>query len=158
MYERILVPLDGSDLAERALPYAAEIAKLAGSEIVLLQAVTPFAATLGQATASDAAEVAPIFTESAMAIAREQHAGMVAAARDYLASHASELAKAGVKARTEVLEGAPAQTILQYAQANGVGLIAMCTHGRGGLGRLVFGSVADALLRNSGLPVLLVRA
>lgn len=166
MYERILVPLDGSELAEGALPHAREIAKQAGSEVVLLQAVTPFAAMLGQAAATEAAAfvgpstaaVAPIVTEGATALARQQHEGIVSSAREYLGRWANELSKEGIKARAEIAEGAPAQVILDYAQANGVGLIAMSTHGRSGLGRAVFGSVADAVLRNSGLPLLLIRS
>ena len=153
MYARILVPLDGSDLAERALPHAAEIAKNAGSEIILLQAVTPFASMLGQASANEAA-----VTESLLTSTRQQHEGLMAIAREYLTKQATDLAAKGVKARAEVVEGSPANAILEYAQANEVGLIAMSTHGRSGLGRAVFGSVADAVLRNSGLPVLLIRS
>ena len=157
MYERILVPLDGSALAEGVLPHAMEVAKRFGSEVVLLQAVGTLAEILGQMAAGDGtpvvgpgtAGVAPIVTEAMTQRALAQHEGVVASARSYLTDQSSDLAKSGVRAQIEVLEGLPASVIMDYAQANGVGLSAMSTHGRGGLGRLVFGSLP---MRSSAVP------
>ena len=167
MYERILVPLDGSELAAQVVPYVTEIARNCGSEVVLLQAIERFSSVLGEITggpasagmlvvAPSAADYAPIVTEATAQSARQQHEGMVAEAHAYLTGQAGPVGKAGVKYRTEVIVGAPADGILSYARDNSVDLIAMSTHGRGGLGRLVFGSVADAVLRNARLPVLLI--
>jgi len=76
----------------------------------------------------------------------------------YLAAVKERLASQGVKAETFVGEGSPSDVILDLARQQGADLIAMTTHGRGGLGRLVYGSVSDAVLRHSTVPVLLFRS
>jgi len=78
-------------------------------------------------------------------------------AKGYLGRVAAPLRKRGIEAETVALLGRAGEAILKYADANGIGLIAIATHGRGGLRRAVFGSVADQVLRESGLPVLVIR-
>lgn len=152
MYERILVALDGSAIAEKVLSYVEPMAQRFASEIVILRA-TP---SPGSIVASLSAGVDP---ETELAIdptpiieAEQQEASA------YLEAVAERLRQAGYRARPEKPEGHAAEAILQYARDQGVDLIAMSTHGRGGLGRLVFGSVADEVLRSAPCPVLLLRA
>jgi nucleotide-binding universal stress UspA family protein len=76
---------------------------------------------------------------------------------DYLEVMAGRLRVKNVQVMTEVADGTPAHVILDVARRLDVSLIVMSTHGRSGIGRVVFGSVADAVVRNSHLPVLLVR-
>ncbi len=149
MYRRILVPLDGSDLAEAALPHATAMAGRFGASLTLLQAVT----TLPMATAVDAGAAAgaeAMISVDALEASEE-------AAQEYLnqLSHRPELE--GIQIRKRVVRGRPAREIVRTAQEEGIDLIVMSTHGRSGLGRLVFGSVADQVLRESGVPILLVR-
>ena len=77
--------------------------------------------------------------------------------RKYLEKIQSELSSEGIKVKTESLEGTPAQTIVDYAEANDVDLIVIATHGYSGLKKLMFGSVALRVLHDSHVPVLLIR-
>jgi nucleotide-binding universal stress UspA family protein len=149
MYRRILVPLDGSPLAEAALPHAIELAKCTGAGITLFQvsSVMPVATTLGPLTVSGADA----------AIAMEAMEADEKAAAEYLAEVARRKELAGIPVQTEVVRGAAAVEIVERARAGDVDLIAMSTHGRSGLGRLVFGSVADQVLREARMPILLIR-
>jgi nucleotide-binding universal stress UspA family protein len=88
----------------------------------------------------------------------EDVAARRADAEEYLAALAMELSNKGVRASTRVRRGDPATEIVSGAHDAGADLIAMTTHGRSGLGRLVFGSVAEAVLRRARLPVFLMRA
>ena len=136
MYGTILVPLDGSHLAERALPYARRLAAASGSRLVLLWVLrAPGAAAAGDPLR----EVAP----------RREAAA-------YLQGIAGQQGPTPVE--TVVLEGDAAPAIVDAAARAGAGLIVMSTHGRSGLGRWLYGSVADAVVRHAGVPVLLVPA
>jgi len=152
MYEHLLVALDGSPHAERVLPHAEALAIAFGSTITLLRA-TISAETLLAETAGSAqtvGEVAPVIDPTPiMEIDHE-------AAVDYLEAIAVGLRQHHVQVTTEYPEGPAADEIVERARALGVSLILMTTHGRSGLGRLVFGSVADAVLRHAPCPVLLV--
>ncbi len=142
MYRKILVPLDGSELAEAILPQARMLAQCGGGEIVLLRVVS----TIGlESLGVDAA-----LARSAMEMVRAE-------AQQYLDRMAQYLKLKGVKASTALREGIVADMILDYAEANLVDLIAMSTHGRSGLGRWLIGSVADRVVRGAKVPVLLVR-
>lgn len=143
MYKKILVPLDGSELAEQVLPLVIELATGAGSEIILLRVPD-----------------IPIY-ETMMAVpdfnmqVREQ---AEREAREYLDQLSCKLRGMGLEVRTHIaLAGAVYFTILQTAREFEVDVIAMSTHGRSGLARLVMGSVADDVVRHADLPVLLVR-
>lgn len=145
---RILVPLDGSELAESILPHAEAVAKQSdpGSiEIVLLSVCDP---TL-PATDYDYAP-APFNWD-------EQVQGWKRQDERYLAKIEKQLRDSGLNVRSEVLIGRPAETIVEYASENRISLIVMSTHGRSGLGRWVFGSVAEKVSHGVTAPILLVR-
>lgn len=144
--EEILVPLDGSRRAEAALPPAMALAGLLGARLALLQAVDPVPLVLNPPT-----PYAGSFDDRLSAIRRGE-------AKDYLEDIAAQVSAAGIAARpTAVLAPTPLEAIRAAARAPDIGLIAMATHGRGGLRRLVLGSVADKLVRSSELPVLVTR-
>ena len=136
MYKKILVPLDGSPVAEQILPEVKKLAKLTGAEIQLLRVV--WAHTLPGADPTD----------------KEIH--VVQEAEKYLEDIQAGLEKEGFDASVHVRYGHDAGEILEHSKL--VDLLAMCTHGRTGLGRWTLGSVAERVVRHSGKPVLLVRA
>jgi nucleotide-binding universal stress UspA family protein len=138
MFAKILVPLDGSSLAEAILPEVEELATLHDAEVMLLRVALAHAIPLVDPT--DA----------------QVHA--VEEAEGYLADVNRRLAPRGIKVSRAVRYGNAADEILDHARARHANLIAMSTHGRSGLRRLVMGSVAEAVLRASPVPVLLLRA
>ena len=142
--QRILVPLDGSVRAERVLPVVTPIAKALESELVLFQ--VPIVYVSGWMTGEWFLPV-----QGVLATAEQ-------GAQVYLNYVATRLQDQGVKASTATEIGAVAASIIEYAEANQVDLIAMCTHGRTGLRRWTLGSVADRVLRAGRVPILLVRA
>lgn len=157
MYEHILVALDGSANAEKVLPNVQAIAEKFGSTITLLRAVaSPEELALAVSTA-------PVIGQPLVAypIAGIDPTEMSDAERDdagrYLAQISAHLTSKGLQVATVEPEGPPADAILNYAREHNCNLIAMTTHGRGGLGRLIMGSVADDVLRRSYCPLLLVR-
>ena len=130
MYKRMLVPLDGSELAQVVLPYVEELIRTAGSEVILLRVCEP----------------------------EENYVDRMH--RDYLDRVAEGiLRRRGDKGAVhcEVVRGWPAEEIVGYAEQNDINLIAMSSHGRSGVPRWVMGSVAGEVLGRSGPPVLLVR-
>ena len=142
----ILVPLDGSPLAESVLEPVAVLARLWDGEISLIQVVRPVVLT------SDPVLPFPVgYSDQVTRMRRD-------AAQDYIRDVAERLRVAGVKASgVAVMGGAVAETLLDLARPERVGLMAMATHGRGGVRRLVLGSVADKLVRAAEVPVLVVR-
>jgi nucleotide-binding universal stress UspA family protein len=149
-YGRIVVPLDGSPLAERVLPHAMALAARFGSLIVLLQATTPPETLM--ASGAPGAPEGGLLVDPTPIMEGEQRA-----AEDYLKGLVERLERAGHAATYEHHAGAAAEVIVETARGRAADLIAMTTHGRGGLGRLVLGSVADAVVRGAPCPVLLVR-
>jgi nucleotide-binding universal stress UspA family protein len=144
---RILVPLDGSELAASVLPHAEAVAKQSDAgliEVILLSVCDP---TL---PATYYAPAAPVNWD-------EQVKGWKRKDEQYLAKIEKRLRDSGLNVRSEVLIGRPAETIVEYASENRVSLIVMSTHGRSGLGRWVFGSVAEKVLHGVTTPILLVR-
>ena len=157
MYERVLVPLDGSDLAEAVLEHVTPIAERFGSEIVLLQVVSSFGEIVGQTMPRESFP-SPTLQDISVEAAQQQYEAEQAGASTYLERVADGLRARGLKVTTEVREGpAPAAVILAVSLDLGCDLIAMSTHGRSGIQRTVFGSVTDDVLRNSPLPLLLIR-
>ena len=143
MYRRVLVPLDGSPLAESILRFIEEIAGPLDMEVVLLRVV-------------------PLSPEEVMGIAPSVGMDTMVAreltAQRYLKSLVDELwATKGLRARAEVVLGEPAPEIVATARKVDADLIAMTTHGRSGFGRLMFGSVAEAVVRAAPVPVFLMR-
>jgi nucleotide-binding universal stress UspA family protein len=146
MYSRIIVPLDGSAIAEQALAQAVELSRLSAAPIHLLRVVDYL--RMEQygiyALALEYATEEPV-------LAVEQNA-----AKDYLAGIESRLTREGLPVATEVRQGRVAREIVAAAQPGDV--IVMGSHGRGGLSRWLLGSVAEDVVRHATVPVLLVRA
>ena len=166
MFERLLVPLDGSELAETVLPHVAELGQGCASEIVLLRVIPPpgdgtralYESLRLDMPVAPRPELVEGRTVVQHPIYREREmASLQADATRSLARAKERLSEAGVEARMEVLFGRPAERIVDYARSEQVDLIAMVTHGRSGFRRRVFGSVAEKVLRTTTLPVLLVR-
>ncbi len=149
MYRTILVPLDGSELAEMVLPHVEMLVKACGGdvELVLLQVcepARPMVAGYGEAVGQ-----AAILAEQAAEVCRAQ-------AAEYLAATEKKLKEKGYKVRSEMLVGSPGDEILDYAANNPVDMIAMASHGRSGISRWAYGSVASKVLRGISTPILVV--
>lgn len=142
MYKRFLVPLDGSETAEAILPFVLEIAGPLDIEVALVRVVVP---------------IPPSVIEGSREVVVEDVEARRAEAERYLDGLAAELRDRGVRVRTMVRRGDPAVEIAAAARELEADLVAMTTHGRSGLGRLLFGSVAEAVLRTTELPVLMMR-
>lgn len=137
--DRLLVPLDGSPLAEQALTKALDVAEGGKTTLLLLRA----------AEASTWPGVDP--TDEQIRVVQE--------AEEYLSAVQARLAAKGIrKVETSVWYGPPASAITEAARVADADLIVMTTHGRSGLGRLILGSVAEAVLRGTSTPILLLRA
>ncbi len=144
---KILVLLDGSELAESVLPHVEAVAKQQGSglvEVVLLTVCEPM--------------LLPSYYPATLPLSWDDH--MTRCKRedeDYLCKIEKRLRDVGLTVRSEVLVGKPADAIVDYVSKNPVSLIIMSTHGRSGLGRWVFGSVAERVLLGVTSPILLIR-
>ena len=148
MFNHLLVPLDGSHLAEAALPPALELASKFNSEISLVWVIQPPHLIM---TAANGSVYAQLLSEMRNQSEQDAHA--------YLKDHQDSLQQQGYMVNTQVTEGENvADALLQVATQLEVDAIVMSTHGRGGLSRWVFGSVADKMLRYADVPVLLIRA
>ena len=143
MYGRIVVPLDGSETAEAILPFAEKIVGPAEGEIVLVRVVEPISPAEMMATAG--------------VVAPDTFALRQLEASQYLAKVEEGIKAKGIRARTGLRSGTPAAEIVAAVAAWDADLVAMTTHGRSGLPRILFGSVAEAVLRASPVPVLMVR-
>lgn len=146
MYERIVVPLDGSELAERALPTAEELARLTGAPLHIVRVVD-----LTRLEPYAAYGLAPEFGAMATVLGDED-----TAAREYLAATERALTERGVKVTSELRTGTAAREIIALARPQD--LVVMASHGRGGVARWFLGSVAEEVARQAPAPVLLVRA
>lgn len=144
MYKRILVPLDGSELAERALPHAIEIARCMGSQLWLVRV------SLYQGYAYSPAWDGPPYSEERLEADRR-------AAAEYLDQVRTQYNCRDLTGLTEVLLGPVAETIIDYALSKNFDLIVMSTHGRSGLSRWVMGSVTDKVVRGAHCPTLIIR-
>jgi nucleotide-binding universal stress UspA family protein len=157
MFERILVPLDGSELSEAALASAAGLAQRFRSEVILLRAVHSLTELVAQTIPREAMPSAPMTGDLGVEVASGQHEAEEHAAERYFERLSASLRGQGLNVRSEIREGQPASVILDAVDEFKVDLIAMSTHGRGGLGRLINGSVADEIMRRTRVPLLLVR-
>ena len=139
MYEKILIPLDGSELAEVALPYAEELAGRLGSEVTLL-----------------------VVTESAESQDYHNHQlyiqHLVEPTMRLAERYSKKSGDKAIKVESTILTGHPAEEIVTYAEKDGSSLIIMATHGRSGIRRWSMGSVADKVVRAATQPVALIRA
>ncbi len=143
MYRKILVPLDGSKVAEGVLPHAKALAYSEGAELILL--------TVGANPALDFAFSDPGLAQSAVQEQQER-------SKKYIDGIESELKAAGFKTSSLLRFGSVAETILEVADELQVDAIAMSTHGRTGPARWLLGSIAERVVHSSKVPVLLIRA
>ena len=142
--KRIMVPLDGSPLAEMVLPHAAELARKMGLEIVLTR-------VFGVPT--------PVFAEDYGPYVEELWEQVEKEAQEYLDEKARQLQAQGLTNVSALsVAGFAAEKIIEMARQRSDTLIAMSTHGRSGVNRWVMGSVTDRVVRHSGDPVLIIRA
>ena len=133
MYQHILLPLDGSDISESAIPHAEALALGCGTKKVTIVHV----------------------------VERERYEGMIATGKNpgvYFQKTADRLKSKGVNTDIEVLTGDPSEAIVTYAENNPCDIIVMASHGRSGVTRWAIGSVADKVFRASSVPVLMVKA
>lgn len=137
MFRKILVPLDGSPAAEQILPKLREIAN-GGREVHLLRV-----ANASQLPGVDPAEL---------------QVNVLKEAEEYLAALEARLREEGVRVESHVRYGHPAEEILEHVRHRNYDLIAMTTHGRSGVSRLLMGSVTESVIRGATVPVLVVRA
>jgi nucleotide-binding universal stress UspA family protein len=140
MFHKILVPLDGSELAERVVNPAVRLAEAMDAELILLTVVS----------AEPRKEASDLVQKAVQT--NQYEAGL------YLKAVRSRLLPTAVTVVTAVLTGSPPVTIIDYARKHGVSLIVMSTHGRSGLTRWSFGRVADKVLRRAPCPTVVLRS
>ena len=140
-YKRILVPLDGSTLAEQALPHAIALAESFSAELILFRALNPIASTLN---------LPPGAVKRSEEITKELTC-------EYLDQVAGRIHKSNVSIIPVIVVGRPHEEIIRFAESESVDLVVMCTRGHSGVSRWLMGSVADRVARSIVIPVLLVR-
>ena len=146
MYQKILVPLDGSELAECVFPHLeAFINGFSLQQVLLVRVVSPLSISSG-------------LQASEMEIIQKNELDREFQAREYLEQVPDRISHIGVDLQFEVIVGTVADSLIDYAKTETVDLILMATHGRSGITRWVLGSVADKILHSANIPVLMVRA
>ena len=150
MFEKVLVCLDGSVSAEEILPYISKESRHFG-KVVLLKVVGPPVMELPIGVPGG--ELGPLQTKTMLKNFRD---ALTKEGPSYLEKQAEPLRAKGLDVETVVLECTPAKAIMDYAAENGVTMLAIATHGHGNLRELTVGSTAEYILKNSGLPVLMV--
>jgi len=139
MFKKILVPLDGSELAAKVLPQVTELAKTCKSKVTLIHVC--HTDQMGEATPGVLA-AAPVAVKKAC--------------EAFLSKAGMDLKKKGLEVKWACMEGVPAREIIAYAEKNKFGLIALATHGRGEVA-WVLGSTAERVASHATVPVLLIR-
>ena len=147
MYQHVVVPLDGSELAECVLPHVEAVGTGCNVARVSLVRVVPPLKLLGGVESGLSPEARQQLEDDSMEIAGQ-----------YLEEKAQELRDKGIATETAVLFGEVVHELAEFVSAHEVDLIIMATHGRSGVSRLFLGSIADRTLRHSPVPVLMVRA
>jgi nucleotide-binding universal stress UspA family protein len=151
MYNKIMVPLDGSELAECVMPHVEAIASGCKiTHVVFVRVVAPINLPVRLPAQGELG-----FQEKDR---REMDKQRKETAAAYLEEIVQKTSLEGAVLSYEVLEGQVAETLAQWAEQNGVDLIIIASHGRSGVGRWVMGSVADRLLRSVCVPVMMIRA
>ena len=149
MYKKIMVALDGSELAECALPHLETVLKGSKSaEVIVVQAVEPIAIPFGL----EAAKITSLEKFNEFATHQKTDA------EKYLNGIVARLEKTGANIKAEIIFGKAAESLSDYANKNDIDLVIIATHGRSGVSRWVWGSVAARLIRSVRAPVLVVRA
>jgi nucleotide-binding universal stress UspA family protein len=153
MYEHLLVGLDGSSVAELVLEHTQALATAFGSTITLVRTTVAMETLIAETAAGDATlgNVSTLVDPTPILEAEQDDAV------EYLNGVAERLRQLGLTVTTEHPEGDAAEAIVERASVLGVSMILLTTHGRSGLGRVVFGSVADSVIRHAPCAVLLVK-
>jgi nucleotide-binding universal stress UspA family protein len=141
----ILLPTDFSECADYALPYAAELARLLGARIICLHVVEPITPAVGHTGLVEPLPLVDVSEQLETSAARE------------LPTISSREEFTGLAVEESIAHGEPAATIVRVAKERGVDLIVISSHGRTGLGRILFGSTAEAVVRHAPCPVLVVK-
>jgi nucleotide-binding universal stress UspA family protein len=152
VFSTIVVPLDGSETAAQALPVAKEMAQRFGSRMLFVQVVDTGSASLALGANAASGGMADPASITGEVDAR------VEVAKSYLSAVVEEMTAADIAAEYAIHDGPVAEDIISSAAEAEADLIVMCSHGHTGLRRLVFGSVADKVIRNAPMPVLIIRA
>jgi nucleotide-binding universal stress UspA family protein len=156
MIEKILVPLDGSKLAEKALSYAGALAQKFEADIILVRVIQPMPM---MSTCDDAAFYGSGYGRTTFYSSVFYEQSDANLSNLYISGVQRKLYNLNLSVRTAIVEGYPeAETIVELARREAVDLIVMSTHGRSGIGRWVHGSVAEQVLRCAPCPIFLVRA
>ncbi len=145
MYRSILVPLDGSEAAEAILPHAEELAKRYGSTVIFIGVVEPEPLIIAPE---------PMYTGFDPANYKERHRQV----ESYLIARREEFREKGIDAKIHIGQGPVVESIINVARSEDVDLIAMASHGRTGLSRVFYGSVAIGVLHRVRRPLLLIRS
>ncbi|MFC1951178.1 universal stress protein [Chloroflexota bacterium] len=150
MLNKLMVCLDGSALAEEIIPVVTDIAKCFAGTVVLFQAIDEPTTYVSPSLPRSGDDVSDVL--------RRKSKDDEYRALGYLEKMAKPLRDEGLDIECATLMDEASKAILQYASENSVKLIAIATHGHGGLKRMFFGSVADKVLRQSGVPVLVIKS
>ena len=157
MFSNILVPLDGSDLGEKTLRYAEGLARFHSASLHLIH-VVPWQPELEGAKRGFIAAISAQAAEHQRREAHHLREDRIASGQEYLEQLAAHLRDGGLKVETAIVAGAVADKILEYAKDHDVDLVALSTHGYGGIKRRLLGSVTDRVIRSSETPVLVLPA
>ena len=145
MYNTILVPLDGSKRAEAILPHAEALAQCHGAKVVFLQVVEPSSLLGGS-------------EDNYLQWYQEQLERETKVAETYLAGLEGEFREKGIEARVRVVHGPVVEAIINAAERENADLIVLASHGRSGLSRVFYGSVAAGILHRADRPLLIIRS
>jgi nucleotide-binding universal stress UspA family protein len=145
MYSSILVPLDGSKRAEAILPHVEELAQRYSATVIFLRVVEPVPIVAGREGAYTA-------------LHQQELAGRTKQVQSYLATRQGEFREKGIETRTRVAYGPIVEAIIDAAEGEDADLIAIASHGRSGLSRVFYGSVAAGVLHRIDRPLLLIRS
>ena len=157
MFKRVLVPLDGSRTSSKSIPYAIEIAKSFSAETLLLQ-VVPYTPLVTPADPMGGSVMAsPTATKIIMETAKEEEKRKMIRAQRYLRRKLKEVKSHGIEGNYFTMLGEPAKMIIKFCQEKSIDLVVMTTSGKSGLKRAFLGSVADYVIREPGIPVLVIR-
>jgi len=155
MYRNIVVPLDGSEIAEQVLPYVKDLIRGRTVKVHLIS-IAPLAVSV--AAPAPVRMYPLVMSRADLEMHAQERDRIEEELRNYLRGIAVDIPRNGITVHEEIRFGEPAEEIIAYAEDTEADLIAMCTHGRAGLARWAYGSVAEKVMRHAPCPVLLVRA
>ena len=154
VYTKLLIPLDGSQNAETILPYAIELAKHCESHVTLLEATETLEEVIATLEPAEPVGMTPQVIESMV----EGVEGEKDEAERYLTRVVKRLRAEGLDVDEVTVEGAAGPAIVHYVAEHGIDVIAMSSHGRGGVARALLGSVTDHVMQHVSVPVLVLRS